>query len=126
MLKILRPRTIQLYILKNYLISLVMAMSACIFFFMLVVVLKTVTQFEEFGLNTAQAALLAPYLLPHVLTYSVPLSTMIAATILFGKLSAENEILAAQAGGAPLRALGLPVLMVSLVLCALCLWCNQT
>lgn len=125
MLKILRPRTIQLYVLKNYLLSLVTALSACAFFFLLVVVLKTVTQFEEFGLTTAQAAMLAPYLLPHVLTYSVPLSTMIAATILFGKLSAENEILAAQAGGAPLRAVALPVLLVSLVLCGLCLWCNQ-
>jgi lipopolysaccharide export LptBFGC system permease protein LptF len=125
MLRILRPTTLQLYILREFAIAFVLALAACTLFMLLGVLFMMAMDYAEYRVTTGQIAMLFPYLLPKPLAYATPLAAMIAATMVFGRFSAENEILAAQAGGAPLRALAFPLVLCSIVLTLFCLWLNQ-
>jgi len=125
MLDILRPRTLQLYILREFGIAFGLALAACTLFMLLGIFFMKAADYEEFGVTLWQVALLSPYLMPKALALAVPLAAMIAVTTVFGRMSAENEILAAQAGGAPLRALALPILLCGCALSVFGLWCTQ-
>lgn len=121
-----RLKTLQLYILRQFVMAFGLALLACTLFMLLAVFFLMSADLEQFGMTPGQIALLTPFLLPKPLAYSIPLAAMIAATMVFGRLSSENEILAAQAGGAPLRVLALPVLLCACLLCIVCLWFNET
>jgi len=125
MLEILRPRTLQLYILREFAIAFALALTACTLFMLLGIFFVTASNYEEYGVTIWQVALLTPYLMPKALALSVPLAAMIAVTTVFGRMSAENEVQAAQAGGAPIRALALPLLLCGCALSAFGLWCTQ-
>jgi len=114
-----------LYILREFAIVFALALLACTLFMLLGIFFMKASDYAEFGVTLGQVALLAPYLMPKALAMGVPPAAMIAVTIVFGRLSAENEILAAQGGGAPIRALALPLLLCGCVLSCFSLWCNQ-
>ncbi|HYG74165.1 MAG TPA: LptF/LptG family permease [Planctomycetota bacterium] len=125
MLRIFRSWTLQRYVLGEFAISFVLAVTACTLLMLLGVFFMKAADYEEFGVTTGQVAMLFPYLLPRALSWAIPPAAMIAVTTVFGRLSAENEIIAAQAGGAPLRVLAFPILIAGLLLSGFCLWCNQ-
>ncbi|MCY3023728.1 MAG: LptF/LptG family permease, partial [Planctomycetota bacterium] len=125
MLAILRPRTLQLYVLREFAIAFALALAACTLFMLLGIFFMKTSDYEEFGITLGQVAMLTPYLMPKALGLSVPPATMIAVATVFGRLSAENEILAAQAGGAPIRVMALPLLVCACFLSAFGLWCSQ-
>lgn len=110
MLKFFRATVLYRYILREYLKGLALALSVCSLIFLLAVFVKSATELEEFGITLGQVALLAPYLMPHALSHALPLSAMIAAILVFGRLAAENEIQAAQSGGASVLLLAVPAL----------------
>jgi len=125
MLRVLRSWTLQRYVLSEFAISFILAVTACTMLMLLGVFFMKAADYEEFGVTTGQVAMLFPYLLPRALSWAIPPAAMIAVTTVFGRLSAENEIIAAQAGGAPLRVLAFPILLAGVVLSGFCLWCNQ-
>jgi lipopolysaccharide export LptBFGC system permease protein LptF len=125
MLRIFRSWTLQRYVLREFSISFLLALSACTLLMLLTVFFTKAGDYEDFGVTTGQVAMLFPYLLPRALSWAIPPAAMIAVTIVFGRLSAENEILAAQAGGAPLRILAFPLFFCGIALSGFCLWCNQ-
>ncbi|HEY3323985.1 MAG TPA: LptF/LptG family permease [Planctomycetota bacterium] len=125
MLRIFRARTLQRYVLREFAISFVLALAGCTLMMLLSVCFMKAQDYEEFGLTMGKVVLLCPYLLPRALAWAVPPAAMIAVTMVFGRLSAENEILAAQGGGAPLRVLAFPLILCGVLLSGFCLWCNQ-
>ncbi|MBI4575063.1 MAG: LptF/LptG family permease [Planctomycetes bacterium] len=68
------------------------------------------------GLGMLQLLAILPYLLPYPLPYVLPFSALLAATLAFGKLVAENEVLALRACGVHLSTLVVPVLLLASVL----------
>lgn len=61
------------------------------------------------------------YLLPRLLTYTIPLAVLCGAVVMFSRLSADNEITAMRASGTSLWQILSPCLWITLVLSAACL-----
>jgi lipopolysaccharide export LptBFGC system permease protein LptF len=74
------------------------------------------------GLDASQVGWLLVYLMPAMTTYSLPIAALFATTIVYGRLSADNELTACRAAGishlsiaAPATVLGLTVSITSLL-----------
>jgi LPS export ABC transporter permease LptF len=64
------------------------------------------------------------YILPFSLTFTIPWGFLTAVLLVFGKMSAENEILALRTSGLSMARLSLSLLVLVIVACGLCLWIN--
>lgn len=76
----------------------------------------------EHGLDGSQVSKMLTYFMPAMTTYSFPIAALFAATMVYGRLSADNEITACRAGGisywsmtAPAWVLGFSVALISLL-----------
>src|SRR5215210_5094824 len=64
------------------------------------------------------------YILPFSLTYTIPWGFLTAVLLVFGRLSAENELIALRASGVSVPRVALPVFFLALVCTGICLWIN--
>jgi LPS export ABC transporter permease LptF len=64
------------------------------------------------------------YILPFSLTFTIPWGFLTAVLLVFGKLSAENELTALRSSGVSITRICAPVLVLALVATALCFWIN--
>jgi lipopolysaccharide export LptBFGC system permease protein LptF len=69
----------------------------------------------EQGLEAWQVGLLLTYFTPAMTAYSLPIAALFATTVVYGRLSADNEILACRAGGLSHLSLALPASILGLV-----------
>ncbi|HXE52985.1 MAG TPA: LptF/LptG family permease [Tepidisphaeraceae bacterium] len=51
------------------------------------------------GLDVGQVTMLLTYFAPAMMTYSLPIAALFATTVVYGRLSADNELTACRAGG---------------------------
>jgi lipopolysaccharide export LptBFGC system permease protein LptF len=75
----------------------------------------------EHGLDAGQAAKMLSYFMPAMTTYSLPIAALFATTVVYGRLAADNELVACRAAGIsflsmlmPAAVLGLTVALTSL------------
>ena len=66
------------------------------------------------------------YVLPFSFTFTVPWAFLTAVLLVFGRMSADNEMVALRACGTSLLRICLPVLGVAVVLSAFTFWINTT
>lgn len=64
------------------------------------------------------------FVLPFSMTFTIPWGFLTAVLLVFGRLSADNEIIALRANGVSFSRIFLPVLCLALVLSGICLWIN--
>src|SRR3954463_7527337 len=69
----------------------------------------------EQGLEAWQGGLLLTYFTPAMTAYSLPIAALFATTVVYGRLSADNEILACRAGGLSHLSLALPASILGLL-----------
>jgi lipopolysaccharide export LptBFGC system permease protein LptF len=69
----------------------------------------------EQGLEAWQVGLLLSYFTPAMTAYSLPVAILFATSVVYGRLSADNEILACRAGGLSHLSLCLPAAVLGLV-----------
>ena len=62
------------------------------------------------------------YILPIILTFTVPWAVMVAVMLVFGRLSADSEITAMRACGVSILQIVSPILLLTVGLTALCLY----
>src|SRR5437763_6240403 len=58
-----------------------------------------VAEASQQGLNPAQIVAIIPLLIPSALPYTIPATTLFATCVVYGRLSADNEILAIKSSG---------------------------
>ena len=69
----------------------------------------------EQGLEAWQVGLLLSYFTPAMTAYSLPVAVLFATSVVYGRLSADNEIIACRAGGLSHLSLCLPAAVLGLV-----------
>ena len=64
------------------------------------------------------------FVLPFSMTFTIPWGFLTAVLLVFGRLSADNEIIALRANGVSFSRIIAPVIGVALLLVGVCLWIN--
>lgn len=77
----------------------------------------------QFGLSGWQVAQMLMYFMPATQTYSLPIAALFATTIVYGRLSADNELTACRAHGISYLTMALPAFILGLVLSLVSLVC---
>lgn len=68
------------------------------------------------GLSGGQVVEMLAYLMPAMQTYSLPIAALFATTVVYGRLSADNELTACRASGISYPSLMSPAVVLGLVL----------
>jgi lipopolysaccharide export system permease protein len=77
-----------------------------------------VAEASQQGLGPAQILAAIPLLIPSTLPYTIPATTLFATCVVYGRLGADNEILAIRAAGVNLITVVWPGLLLGLVMSA--------
>ena len=64
------------------------------------------------------------YILPFSLTFTIPWGFLTAVLLVFGKMSAENELIALRSSGVSIPRICASVFAIALVFAGICLWIN--
>ena len=64
------------------------------------------------------------YVLPFSLIFTIPWGLLTAILLVFGRLSADNELIALRSNGVSITRVCVPLLFIALVATAICLWLN--
>jgi len=67
------------------------------------------------GLDAGQVGKLLTYFTPSMMAYSFPIAALFSATVVYGRMNADSEILACRAGGISHFVLALPAIVLGLV-----------
>ena len=64
------------------------------------------------------------YIIPFSLTFTIPWGFLTAVLLIFGRLSAENELIALRSNGVSVPRVCVPVFVCSLICVGICFWIN--
>src|SRR5947199_894049 len=64
------------------------------------------------------------YVLPFSLIFTIPWGLLTAILLVYGRLSADNELIALRSNGVSITRICIPLLLISLLATAICLWLN--
>ncbi len=64
------------------------------------------------------------YVLPFSLTFSIPWGLLTALLLVFGRMSADNELIALRSNGVSIPRICIPVFVLALALTGVCFWIN--
>src|SRR3989442_10365258 len=75
-----------------------------------------VAEASQQGLGPAQVLAIIPLLIPSTLPYTIPATTLFASCIVYGRLAADNEILAIKAAGINILKVVRPVALLGVLM----------
>lgn len=118
-------KTLHRYILREMVGTIAVSVMVCTGLLLLGNLLKEILALLMSGQATLALVLKGiGLLIPFVLAFALPMGVLTAALLVFGRLSAEQELTAARANGIGLISLAFPVVLLSLGLCGVCAWIN--
>src|SRR4051794_30620667 len=87
---------LQRYILGEILRAFLLALTTITGIFVLFMIMA---EAAKMGLSPQDIAKLVPYVIPGSLPYTIPVSLLFAVTVIFGRIAADNEVVAVKAAG---------------------------
>lgn len=113
-------KTLYGYIMRDLAKATALALVA---FTLIMTVFAIIEPLRKEGLDADQAIALIAYTLPMMVSLTLPIAALFAATIVYGRFSQDNELMACRASGVstistlkPALALGMTVTIISLIL----------
>jgi lipopolysaccharide export LptBFGC system permease protein LptF len=108
--------TLHSYILRELLKTFGLALTALTVLFTMGGGLYNMAHFE--GVSAGDVLEFLPLLIPVVITVTMPMAALFAATMVYGRLAADNELLACRAAGINIHSLVKPVLLLAVFVAA--------
>ncbi len=98
---------------------------ALVAFTALIMLAGTIQQLISQGLGPMAIIKLLPYVLPISLQFALPATLLFAVCSVYGRVSADNEVLAVMASGVPPLKIITPTLIASVILSLVAVWLND-
>ena len=116
-------RTLNRYIVFDYLAIFLVALLLITFVMTVGAMVKAIDLMAR-GISASLIIRFFLQNIPYILSFSMPISTLFAALLLFGRLSMDSEISAMKACGISLWRLAAPLLLISILLTGVCVYIN--
>ncbi|MDD5506483.1 MAG: LptF/LptG family permease [Candidatus Omnitrophica bacterium] len=104
------------YFLKEFMTPLLLALGVLTFVMLLGNLIKIAELVINKGVDIYSVMKLFLFMIPYLLTYTLPIAALTATLMSLGRLSSDNEIIAIKASGINLFRLIIPLLIVGLIL----------
>jgi len=117
-------RTLNRYIVLDYLVIFLAALGLITFVMTVGALVKAV----DLMARGVSAMLIVKFFfqnIPYILSFSMPISTLFAALLLFGRLSMDSEISAMKSCGISLWRLAAPLILLSILFSGICVYINS-
>ncbi len=113
---------LQRYVLGEVVRAFTLALLTitCIF-----VLFMIMAEAAKMGLTPRDIATLVPFVVPGSLPYTIPVSLLFAVTVVFGRLAADNEVIAVKTAGLSAWVVLRPAIVVGLFLSGLLLYLSH-
>ena len=114
-------KTLNFYVAKSFLYTFVMAMGV-LTFGMTGARLVKVFEYISNGVDIGTAMKFMLYVLPIAMAFTIPWAALVSIMLVFGRLSADNEITAMRACGVSILQIVAPIILLAFSLTCCCLW----
>lgn len=114
-------KTLNWYIAKNFVITFLTAI-AVLTFGMTGARLIKVFEYISDGVEASAAFQFLVYVIPVALAFTIPWAALVSIMLVFGRLSADNEVTAMRACGVSILQIVAPIIMITFGLTCLCLY----
>ena len=116
-------RILNTYISKNLLVVFTASIIVMTFLMISASVLKVLKFVQAAGFEAIFQIVLLSF--PEALSYAMPIAMLVATTLVFSRMSAENEITAMRASGIGLWEITAPGLLMSIIISCICFYLNM-
>lgn len=117
-------RTLHKYIASSFLVTFVSTLVVFTFVLCIGIVFK-VTDLLARGVAWESILRILLWGVPQALSFSIPVSTLVASLLVFGRMSADGEVMAMKACGIGLWRIVFTPIAISVLLVALCVYINN-
>ncbi len=104
------------YLLKEFFSALFLSLGILTFIMLLGNLIKITELVINKGVDIYSVSKLFLFMIPYLLTYTLPISALTAALLSFGRISSDNEIVAIRACGINIFRLVFPLLIIAAIL----------
>lgn len=118
-------RILRNYILFEFLGAFLISLVVFTFAMLSGNIIKIIDMIINKGVDLLNVFKLLFFLVPYLLSYTIPMGALCGTLLVFGKLSSDNEITAMKASGLSLFKIAFPLLVLGLVLSVSSLYIND-
>lgn len=118
-------RILRTYVLKEITAPLIVSLVVFTFILLIGNMFKLADLLINKGVEIKDVLKLFIYLIPYLLSYTIPMAMLTATMLCFGRLSSDNEVTAMRASGISLYKIGLPVLIAGFIISLASVYLND-